>query len=82
MARHIDFISSDGRTTIEALHWPCAQARGVVQLCHGMCEHIGRYAEFAEFLNANGFAVVGNNHLGHGASLIDGQFGYFGDSGA
>ena len=44
MARHIDFISSDGRTTIEALHWPCAQARGVVQLCHGMCEHIGRYA--------------------------------------
>lgn len=82
MARHIDFISSDGRTTIEALHWPCAQARGVVQLCHGMCEHIGRYAEFAEFLNANGFAVVGNNHLGHGASLIDGQFGYFGDSGS
>lgn len=82
MARHIDFTSSNGRTTIEALHWPCAQPLGVVQLCHGMCEHIGRYDEFARYLNSNGFAVVGNNHLGHGASLMDGQFGYFGAPGS
>ncbi len=82
MPRHIDFTSSNGHTQIEALHWPCAHPRGVVQLSHGMCEHMGRYDEFAEFLNAHGFAVVGNNHLGHGASLIDGQFGFFGDDGA
>ena len=82
MHRHIDFPSSSGKATIEALHWPCENPRGVVQLCHGMCEHIGRYDEFAKFLNEHGFAVVGNNHLGHGASLIDGQFGYFGDDGA
>ena len=83
MPRHIDFTSSNGKTTIEALHWPCGDApRGVVQLCHGMCEHIGRYDEFARFLNSRGFAVVGNNHLGHGASLIEGRYGYFGDDGA
>ena len=79
MHRHIDFPSSSGKATIEALHWPYENPRGVVQLCHGMCEHIGRYDEFARFLNEHGFAVVGNNHLGHGASLIDGQFGYIGD---
>ena len=83
MHRHIDFPSSSGKATIEALHWPYENPRGVVQLCHGMCEHIGRYDEFARFLNEHGFAVVGNNrYLGHGASLIDGQFGYFGDDGA
>lgn len=82
MPRHIDYPSSSGKATIEALYWPCDNPRGVVQLCHGMCEHIGRYDEFARFLNDNGFAVVGNNHLGHGASLIDGRFGYFGDDGA
>lgn len=82
MPRHIDFTSSNGSTRIEAFHWPCAKPRGVVQLSHGMCEHMGRYSEFAEFLNAHGFAVVGNNHLGHGASLIDGQLGYFSGDGA
>lgn len=82
MPKHIDFASARADVTIEALHWPCENARGVVQLCHGMCEHIERYADFARFLNENGFAVVGNNHIGHGASLIDGQYGYFGEDGA
>lgn len=83
MPRHIDFTSSNGQTTIEALHWPCdTEPRGVVQLCHGMCEHVGRYDEFARFLNSQGFAVVGNSHLGHGASLIEGRYGYFGEDGA
>ena len=60
MHRHIDFPSSSGKAMIEALHWPYENPRGVVQLCHGMCEHIGRYDEFARFLNEHGFAVVGN----------------------
>ena len=82
MHKHIDYPSSCGKAVIEAFHWPCENPRGVVQLCHGMAEHVERYDEFARFLNDNGFAVVGNNHLGHGASLIDGQLGYFGDDGA
>lgn len=82
MHKHIDYPSSCGKAVIEAFHWPCENPHGVVQLCHGMAEHVERYDEFAEFLNDNGFAVVGNNHLGHGASLIDGQLGYFGDDGA
>lgn len=40
--------------------------KAVVQISHGMQEHIGRYENFAEILNKNGFIVVGNDHLGHG----------------
>ena len=52
--------------------------RGIVQLSHGMCEHIGRYSEFAEYLTSHGFAVCGNDHLGHGESAAStDELGYF-----
>lgn len=47
--------------------------KAVVQILHGMAEHIGRYDEFARFLVQNGFAVVGQDHIGHGKSVSDGQ---------
>ena len=43
-------------------------ARAILQISHGMCEYIGRYEHFAEFLTAHGFIVCGNDHLGHGRS--------------
>ena len=46
------------------------QPRAVVQLVHGMTEHMGRYADFASFLVSNGFAVVGHDHLGHGKTQM------------
>lgn len=39
---------------------------GIVQIIHGMVEHSGRYAHLAEFLNANGYLVVADDHRGHG----------------
>lgn len=42
---------------------------GVLQISHGMAEHILRYAEFAQFLNANGYIVCGHDHRGHGDSV-------------
>lgn len=52
--------------------------KGVVQLVHGMEEHIGRYDEFANFLAKNGFVVVGHDHLGHGKTAkTDSELGYF-----
>lgn len=52
--------------------------KGVVQLVHGMEEHIGRYDEFANFLSSNGFVVVGHDHLGHGKTAKnDDELGYF-----
>ena len=34
-----------------------------------MAEHIGRYDEFANYLNAKGFVVFGHDHIGHGESV-------------
>ena len=44
---------------------------GVVQLVHGMSEHAGRYAEFAAFLNENGFIVLADDHRAHGETDKD-----------
>ncbi|HLS07687.1 MAG TPA: alpha/beta hydrolase [Lentibacillus sp.] len=52
----------------------------VVQLAHGMVEHIGRYDHFARFLLENNIAVYGNDHRGHGKTgEKQGMLGYFAD---
>lgn len=40
----------------------------VVQLIHGVAEHILRYSDFAEFLAAHGILVAGADHPGHGST--------------
>lgn len=55
--------------------------KGIIQLVHGMQEHIGRYNDFANFLANNGYIVVGHDHLGHGnTAKCEGDFGYFADN--
>ena len=67
--------SSDGITLLHVNQWtPVSRpVRGVVQIAHGVSEYGGRYAPFARFLCANGFAVVAHDHLGHGLSVAEGQ---------
>lgn len=68
------FDSSDGEARIRALAWtPKESPRAIVQLAHGMVEHIERYDDFARTLAASGYAVVGNDHIGHGKSLMHGS---------
>lgn len=69
----LTYPSHDGTSTIRALVWepddaarPDLSPRAVVQLVHGMSEHVERYAPFAEFLVAHGFVVCANDHVGHG----------------
>lgn len=61
------FPSSTGTNTIYVrMCEPDGEPRGIVQIAHGIAEHIGRYEEFMSFLASNGFIAVGNDHLGHG----------------
>ena len=75
------FPSSDGVHTVAAAWWrPEGPPRVVVQLVHGISEHIGRYDSFARFLAEHGFAVVGHDHLGHGRTARNPlEFGWFAD---
>lgn len=77
----IFYPSKDGKNTIHACLWkPEGEAKGVMQIIHGMCEYAERYAPFAEFLNANGFIVCADDHLGHGKSVKTADdLGYFND---
>ena len=74
------FPSADGRTTVHAVRWTPEDGkyRAVLQITHGMVEYIERYRAFAEFLNDNGFLVVGHDHIGHGESVVSkDEWGYF-----
>lgn len=64
------FTSSTGMNRIRALKClPDGEIKAIVQIAHGIAEHIDRYREFMEFLAGNGYLVVANDHLGHGKSI-------------
>lgn len=55
-----------------------ADVKGVVQLAHGMAEHTDRYLDVASFLCDHGYAVIMNDHAGHGRSVkTDDDNGFF-----
>lgn len=53
--------------------------KGVVHIIHGASEHFARYGLFAEFLNNNGYAVIGSDLLGHGLSTPTNDYVHFAD---
>ena len=76
------YPSCDGVHSIHACQWlPQGPPRAVVQIVHGGAEHIRRYSLVAQFLTGQGFAVCGEDHLGHGATAQDGRYGFFAPQG-
>ncbi len=75
-ANKLGYRSSDGKTQIRALTWepeksPGIAPAGIVQIVHGMSEHVERYDEFARYLVSRGYIVCANDHVGHGKSVSD-----------
>ena len=66
--KEFTYSSSDGKNHIAAYLFTPTEgaARAVVQIVHGMCDYIDRYTELIEHLTAAGYAVCGNDCLGHG----------------
>lgn len=59
------------------------EARGILQLVHGMAEHRERYHNFMDYCAERGLVVIIHDHRGHGASIKSKEdFGYFGPNGA
>ena len=73
------YLQSNGGGKLHCAVWRTNQTpRAVVQLVHGIAEHIGRYDHFARYLAENGFIVAAEDHMGHGGSIgEDCVKGYF-----
>ncbi|MCD8118443.1 MAG: alpha/beta hydrolase [Lachnospiraceae bacterium] len=79
------YLSADKKTRIYAACWePEKEPVAVLQVAHGITEHIERYQSMAEYFVPKGFVVAGNDHLGHGHSMNpdDPHPAYFGPKGS
>lgn len=83
MKKELTYPSSDGVTLIHAITWiPTGTIKAILQISHGMVEFVDRYDRFATYLASHGIFVCGNDHLGHGQSVVGKErFGYFGEDG-
>src|SRR6266513_183596 len=80
--KRFQFTSTDGLSIACMKYGGHHDVRGVVQIAHGLGEHMGRYAELAETLVEGEFVVYGNDHRGHGLTAKpSGSFGEFGPGG-
>ena len=79
MKNEFYFPSTNGADRIHVMEWiPMGDVVAVLQIAHGMVEHIARYDTFGAYLARNGIYVVGNSHLGHGKSVsCPENMGYF-----
>lgn len=73
------YPSCDEIHDIHAIVWkPEGDVRAMIQISHGMTEYTDRYEEVAEYMTARGILVFGNDHLGHGESVMnESEWGFF-----
>ncbi len=71
-------VEADDGARLTAFSWrPAPPPRAVVQIAHGAAEHLKRYDRLARALVAEGYAVVGADHRGHGVNAgVHGQGGF------
>lgn len=85
LKKEISFPSSDGVHTVFGYAYipETAEPKGILQVSHGMIDHIQRYQILAEYLTEKGYILAGNDHLGHGrtANGNDVDLGHFSDEG-
>lgn len=76
-------LESKDRLPIACARWDSRiPVRGVVQIAHGMGEHIGRYLGVIDALTSAGLTVYGNDHRGHGRTASStARLGDFGEGG-
>jgi len=78
--RQTEMKSPTGATLNLYSRTATGEARGVVQISHGLAEHAARYGHFAEFLSPRGFHCFAHDHRGHGFTRApDAPLGTFGE---
>lgn len=80
--KHEWWMTASDQSKIYVKKWfkPSKKPKAIVQLAHGMAEHVSRYDAFATYLIHNDIFVYGNDHRGHGRTTDQqGQLGYLSD---
>lgn len=80
-AKEIRFTGANGVSLPGIIWYPVCSPTMVVQITHGMTEHIRRYEELADMLADYGIAVAGFDLRGHGQNPGDNQCASFGENG-
>ncbi|WP_272032978.1 alpha/beta fold hydrolase [Oceanobacillus kimchii] len=74
------YLTMQDQTKLHVKQWnPNTNPIGIIQIAHGMAEHISRYQYFAEYFINEGFIVLGNDHRGHGKTGEQHVQGFFAD---
>lgn len=69
--------SADGIHTLRGILYLPDAPKGILQISHGMVEHIERYDAFMTYLAEQGWIACGHDHLGHGKTAEnDAELGY------
>lgn len=75
-------FAGHGGKELPAVVWlPEGDVRAVIQVTHGMTEHMGRYEQFAAYFAEMGIAVAGFDLRGHGRNAGDPKIAYMGKDG-
>ena len=75
-------FTGSGGEKLPAIIWlPDGEPWRILQITHGMTEHIGRYEELAKNLTAQGIAVAGYDLRGHGQNPGNPDVASFGEDG-
>ncbi len=76
-----EFKGSGGMKLAAMIWLPDGEPRMVLQIAHGMTEHIGRYAHLAGEMTAQGIVVAGYDLRGHGKTSGGPDVASFGEDG-
>ena len=78
---HFIFKGYEGKELPAVIWMPEGEVRAVLQLTHGMTEHMGRYGQFADYLTTIGVVVAGFDLRGHGRNGGDPEIASMGKGG-
>lgn len=76
-----EFAGYNGIILPAYLWLPDGEVKAVLQITHGMTEHMGRYEAFARYLCSMGITVAGFDLRGHGKNPGDAEVASFGEGG-
>ena len=82
MRKEVFELDGHGGVKLPAVLWlPDSEPKQMLQITHGMTEHIDRYTKLAEELTAQGVVVAGFDLRGHGQNPGDSKIASFGEGG-